>query len=216
MKEDRMRKKLIVSSLLLFTTLSFSYDFESLEVPYSEKKFNEKGCGAIITLLEKKMTKKLKDADEYDEEEVALFLTNIASDVADGDKEAVADALSEAEFDKEEIALILKQLPEAPPPIDPYLIANLGKLDVDKLLEDYLKTGKLAPKYEKYRASLNKIVKLLDERKSLDDKIKSQNDKIKDLDRKLEENKKTLASYKEIEKKIAYIKSIMSEIPPAK
>ena len=197
-----MRKKLIVSLLLLFTTLSFSYDFESLEVPYSEKKFNEKGCGAIISLLEKKMTKKLKDADEYDEEEVALFLTNIASDVADGDKEAVADALSEAEFDKEEIALILKQLPESPPPIDPDLIANLGKIDVDKVVKDYLETGVIDSKNKKFKASIEELGVLYKD--------------IEKLDKDIEKNKEKIKRYKEIQKKIKGIKKAMSGISPAK
>jgi len=209
MKEDRMRKKLIVSSLLLFTTLSFSYDFESLEVPYSEKKFNEKGCGAIITLLEKKMTKKLKDADEYDEEEVALFLTNIASDVADGDKEAVADALSEAEFDKEEIALILKQLPESPPPIDPDLIANLGKIDVDKVVKDYLETGVIDSKNKKFKASIEELGVLYKDIEKLDKDIEK-------LDKDIEKNKEKIKRYKEIQKKIKGIKKAMSGISPAK
>jgi hypothetical protein len=43
MKGVRMRKKLIISSLLLSSTLSFSYDFAGLESGYSKEGFISMG-----------------------------------------------------------------------------------------------------------------------------------------------------------------------------
>ena len=199
-----MRKKLIVSSLLLFTALSFSYDFEKLKSSYSKEDFVSNGYDAFMQKVETNgLAHKMSQAD------IQSALESILDDLESGDSELVITGLADEGFDEAEIKEILKASDINTTELSANTLEHLGENRIDEVVDEYIKTGVIPEGYTALTEYFNKIKTIQDEiaelRKERAETIKER----AEIKKETAEIKKERA---EIEKDIKRINALLEQI----
>jgi hypothetical protein len=197
-----MRKKLIVSSLLLFTTLSFSYDFEKLKSSYSKKDFVSNGYDAFMQKVETNgLAHKMSQAD------IQSALESILDDLEGGDSELVIAGLADEGFDEAEIKEILKASDINTTELSANTLEHLGENRIDEVVDEYIKTGVIPEGYTALTKYFNRI-------KTIQDEIAELKKRGAEADKRGAEADKKLATLKRINAlldKINDLKKVMEK-----
>ena len=192
-----MRKKLIVSSLLLFTTLSFSYDFEKLKSSYSKEDFVSNGYD---TFMQKVETNGL--AHKMSQSDIQSALESILDDLESGDSELVITGLADEGLDEAEIKEILKASDINTTELSANTLEHLGENRIDEVVDEYIKTGVIPEGYTAFTKSFNEI-------KTIQDEIAELKKRGAEADKQIAE---TIKERAEIEKDIKRINALLEQI----
>ena len=200
----KMKIALLLVALFAFSSELFAYNFKDLNIPYSEDVF-EKKYWAFFRYLEEELTKKM-----WDKNDASDIIEDIAAGVVTWDEQLLKDYLLDEKFWDDEIATITSKMPRLELAISADYIKSLWKIDVEKLIQDYLSTWKLDSKYKKYESSLRQISDLMVEIKDMDSNIKDMDSNIKGYKNEIKIGKDKIKRYKEIQEMIQWIKDAMS------
>ena len=190
--------KIVKSTLFvatMFTTQAQANDLikESDYYPsnssYSKEDFNNKWFWDFLKLIESKLNEIWHDKDD-----IKLLLENIVDDLESWDTEWVRIYLSDEWLNKDLIDSIINKMPKTLA-IAPELINNLWNVDMDKVIDEYVKTWIIPEWYISFESYFKKIWASIKERNAIIErwkKAEKDRRKAREMLKMIEEIKKKI------------------------